>query len=165
MTDKPRSIQEILDEQRKSSKISLMSDHQINLTISNKEKAQDSEWREKNKKILQDRSKSDDWKQKHATAMKAKFDDPDYVEKHAKAMKARNNNLEFLSVIKDLSKKPIKTPYGIFKSITAAGEYEQLYHNKKFNPNRFTKLLKTPNSGYYYISKEEYQMLTGDQNA
>ena len=57
--------------------------------------------------------------------------------------------------------KPVLTPYGVFASLKEAGEYEEPITGRKFNPNRFTNLLKDSNSGYRRISVEEYVMLTG----
>ena len=59
--------------------------------------------------------------------------------------------------------KPVLTPYGVFASLKEAGEHEEPITGRKFNPNRFTKLLKDPNSGYKRISVEEYVMLTGKE--
>ena len=53
--------------------------------------------------------------------------------------------------------KPILTPYGVFMSIKEAGIYEESITGKKFNPNRFTDLLKEPTSGYKRIYVEEYE--------
>ena len=55
--------------------------------------------------------------------------------------------------------KHIKTPHGVFTSLTAAGKYEEKITGRKFNPNRFTKLINTLDSGYIKISKEEYEKL------
>lgn len=52
--------------------------------------------------------------------------------------------------------KPVRTPYGVFESLSIAGKYEESITGKKFNPNRYTKLIKTENSGYERISIEEY---------
>lgn len=52
--------------------------------------------------------------------------------------------------------KPVKTPYGVFSSLKEAGDYEETITGRKFNPNRFTKLLKDPDSGYKRITPEEY---------
>jgi hypothetical protein len=53
--------------------------------------------------------------------------------------------------------KPVITPYGVFVSLKEAGEHEEPITGRKFNPNRFTNLLKDPSSGYRRISAEEYE--------
>ena len=55
--------------------------------------------------------------------------------------------------------KHIKTPHGVFTSLTEAGKYEEKITGRKYNPNRFTKLINTPDSDYVKISKEEYEKL------
>jgi len=59
--------------------------------------------------------------------------------------------------------KPVLTPYGVFASLKEAGEHEEPITGRKFNPNRFTALLKDPTSGYKRISVEEYIMITGKE--
>ncbi len=131
-----------------------------NIAESNRKKV-NTDWKEKNAKILKERAKDPEWQAKHADAMKKKFDDPEYVKKHAEAMKSRTEDPKFMAKMKTIAFKPIITPYGVFASITLAGLHEEKITGKKFNPNRFTKLLKEINSGYKRITREEYIMLTG----
>jgi hypothetical protein len=91
--------------------------------------------------------------------------------KISESQKGKRNSEETRAKISEAKKgksyggnfKPVSTPYGVFSSLTKAGEYEETITGKKFNPNRFTGLLKNPESGYKRISIEEYIMLTGKE--
>jgi hypothetical protein len=91
--------------------------------------------------------------------MKGKTHSDESRAKISFANKGKKNSQEHCSKISESKKgksfggnlKSIITPYGTFASIKEAGEFEEIKTGKKFNPNRFTKLLKDPNSGYKKI--------------
>jgi hypothetical protein len=82
-------------------------------------------------------------------------------EKRSASLKGKIVKDETKLKLSKLQSKCIMTPYGPFASIKDIMVYEHDAFGKAKNYDRFTKFLKTENSGYYYITKEEYILLTG----
>jgi hypothetical protein len=88
------------------------------------------------------KKQSDETRLKMSIAHKGKKNSKEHCAKISESKKGKSYGGNLKSVV---------TPYGVFLSLKEAGEYEEKVTGKKFNPNRFTKLLKDPKSGYKKI--------------
>jgi hypothetical protein len=93
-------------------------------------------------------------KQKISKLNKDKRLDPAHIKKHQEAVNKRTQNPEWRKKQTERS-KPMVTPDGIFKSRKDAAEFYQVK-----TPVMNSRMNRYPDQ-YYYISQEEYFMLTG----
>lgn len=156
-----KSIQQILDEQRQTSDIYKTSNLQISISernldpnyhILNTSRWQDLEWKKLHDDKIRKTMQTDDYKNSHAIGVAKRTLDPEWNEANRKARL-----------------KPIVTPYGIFNSLDSASNE---IHSNKYLENRKTMLsvkafirskINSKSTEYYYITKEEYIMLTGQE--
>lgn len=135
-------------------------------------------WQEKNKIANQEKWKSKETKEKHLAGVRKATQNPNWREKVVKNNKAKVNDVEHrqrhqIAIDKrgqgdwyeknarknTLTKsKPIVTPFGVFSSRIVAVKTLTDVTNIG---GKINKGIKEKDSGYYYISKEEYIMLTG----
>lgn len=88
---------------------------------------------------------------------KTQVNDPAYKNALAKGIEKRNSNTDFIKKVTSRPKKPLVTPDGIFPCRNDAAKFY------KFDPAYInTKMKKFPEQ-YYYISQEEYILLTGKE--
>jgi len=85
-----------------------------------------------------------------------------YKESTQKAGENRRTNIKWLTSQRKAKKrllKPIVTPFGIFESIKSVTEYA--FEKKICSRDTLYRRLKSHPNEYYYITQEEYIMLTG----
>jgi hypothetical protein len=170
-----KSIQQILDEQRKQSELFKKSNHQIQTIIANKEKATNPEWLEANKKASDRRWATSEHRAKINAANKAKAKDPNWRESNQKgsdkrwateghrqkvdaANKAKAKDPNWLKAVAESNAAKARfqvTPQGVFKSsrdaIAASG----------VNKNKFRELKKLFPDLYFNITREQYIEMIG----
>lgn len=145
-------------------------------------RTQSKEWREANLKSVLKTVQTESWKNNHAAAVEAWKNDPQWQQEQQERIERRSNNpvwkerkteasrrlakdetwlANTTKALRTRCAKPIVTPAGIFAALTDAG----LAYNKIRNFNNGRKWvinqLKVNPSEFYYITKEEYIMLTG----
>jgi hypothetical protein len=134
----------------------------INATKIRSEKT---EWQESNKQRWQDSV----WKKAHDDKVKKTMQTDDYKINHLIGIAKRTADPAWNEANRRSKFKPIVTPYGIFNSLDSASN--EIYLNN-FWPNRKTVIsvkglirskLKINPKEFYYITKEEYQRLTGKE--
>ena len=145
-----------------------------------KQLQQNEQWKERNKVANQEKWKNPETKEKHLNAIKKRAQDPVWQENVKKANQAKPNDPVYMNALhKGIEKrsqgdwykknarknvltksKPIVTPYGIFPSrIVAVKTLTDVTNiGGKINNG-----IKEKDSGYYYITQEEYIMLTGKE--
>jgi len=137
----------------------------------NKERSQDPEWQKSNDAAMKKLAQDPEWLE---TIRKIRIDqanDPDSNFSKAVAERTASEDWQNKNAIKNrlLSSKQCVTPYGIFWSRADAAKY--IFENN-FLPTRKTESsvmallvskFKNNTKEYYYISKEEYIMLTGKE--
>lgn len=135
------------------------------------------EWIEKNKVANQEKWKNAKTKEKHLASVIARSQDPIWLEKVTKSNKAKVNDTKHREIHQQaidkrgqgdwyeknarkntlLKSKPVVTPYGVFPSRIVAVRTSGITNIG----GKINKYVKIPDSGYYYISREEYILLTG----
>jgi len=136
-------------------------------------------WLEKNKVANQEKWKNSETKEKHLASVRKNAQDPVWLEKVIKNNKAKVNDAEHRERHQEaidkrgqgdwyeknarkntlLKSKPVVTPYGIFPSRIVAVKTSGVVNIG----GKINKYVKIPDSGYYYITQEEYIMLTGKE--
>lgn len=101
-------------------------------------------------------SKRDDWRKKVAVLNKEKREDPNHIKRHQEAVDKRTQDPEWRRKQAERS-KPMVTPDGIFNSRKMAAEFYKVK-----TPVMNSRMKRYPDQ-YYYISQEEYIMLTGKE--
>lgn len=137
------------------------------------------EWRKNNKIANQEKWKNAETKEKHLASVRARSEDPAWLEKVTKNNKAKVNDADHRERHQEaidqrgqgdwyeknarkntlLKSKPVVTPYGVFPSRIVAVKTSGVTNIG----GKINKYVKIPDSGYYYISREEYIMLTGKE--
>lgn len=124
----------------------------------------DAEYMKKKSETSQRLAKDPEWNRKRQEACD-KVKKTEQYQKNHKAGMERNRESR-TAKCRDILAKPVATPHGAFFTQGDAADY--LFKNNlttRTTPGSVRKLiqdnLKKENSGYYYISKEEYTMLTG----
>ena len=112
-----------------------------NLNIGIQQREQDPNFQKKRLEGIQRRTEDENWKTKNAEKNKRKWNDPEY----------RNTMLNLPKTFR----KPIVTPIGVFKSRKEAAIACNV------DGPRISLYIKTKSLEYYYITHEEYIMLTG----
>ena len=109
------------------------------------------------------------WKEQHDDVVKKTMQSKHWKDNHQKGVEKRTADPAWNKANSEARMKPIITPFGTFRSLDSATEY---VHNNKLLPTRQTYVsvkaclrskLKIEPKEYYYISKEEYMMLTGKE--
>ena len=112
----------------------------------------DPKWKKHHDEINKKNMQSKHWKNSHQIGVDKRTADPAWNKANSEARM-----------------KPIITPFGVFRSLDSASEH---IHNKALLPTRKTVIsvkgyirsrVKLPKKEYYYISKEEYILLTGKE--
>ena len=177
-----KSIQQILDEQKKESKIHKAS----NYDIASNERSLDLSWKENNAKANKQLALDPEWKKANDEAMKKLAKDPKWLKtirkiridqandpnsNYSKAIAERTASQEWQeknsTKNKLISSKQCVTPYGIFFSRADAAKHifeNNLLPTRKTETSVMAYLVakfKNNINEYYYISKEEYICLTG----
>jgi hypothetical protein len=139
----------------------------------------DPAWREKNARSVRQTTATQKWQDSHKAAMELLTQNPDWQKKHQTMIKNRGDTWRAnkAKAMKDLSQdpnwqantakanrlrscKPIITPEGVFESLNQASDH--YIPIRGTNARRhLMSLVKKPDSGFYYITQEEYIMLTG----
>ena len=116
----------------------------------NSQRWQDPEWKKSHNDKVRKTVQTDDYKNSHSIGVAKRTLDPKWNEANRKARL-----------------KPIVTPYGIFNSLDSASNE---IHSNRYLENRKTRLsvkafirskIKIASKEFYYITHEEYIMLTG----
>lgn len=113
------------------------------------------------------RWKDTNWKKAHDDKLKQTMQTDYYKNNHSIGITKRTADPAWNKANSESKMKPIVTPFGIFRSFTLAVEY---IHSNNLVPTRKTLVsvkryvgpkIKSSPKEYYYISREEYIMLTG----
>jgi len=147
-----------------------------------KRRTQSKEWQEANHKSVLETVQTETWKKNHAEGIERMKNDPKWQQGQKERAERRKSNevwqMNKAEANRKLAKdptwlennkksvrkhcaKPIVTPVGVFAAIVDAGqEYNKI---RNFNNGRkwIINQLKVNPKEFYYISKEEYIMLTG----
>jgi hypothetical protein len=142
-----KSIQQILDEQRKQSEIFSQSLHKINTTIANKTRAQDPEWLEKvsanNRALAQD----PEWLAKNAEFNRNKAQDESYIQGLKQRTKSQwaseEGRKKKLKGIRNTSRKP-EVIAKKSESSKKAHQRPEVKEKRKQSYKRLSKPVKTP---------------------
>jgi hypothetical protein len=145
-------------------------------------RTQSKEWREANRQSVLKTVQTETWKKNHAEGVKRLANDPEWQQGQKERGQRRTQNQEWkdrkteasrrlakdptwltnnkLSVRKHCA-KPIVTPAGVFAAVVDAGQAYNKIRN--FNNGRkwVINQLKVNSKEFYYITKEEYILLTG----
>jgi hypothetical protein len=141
-----------------------ISDYAKNRSISHKEKLKESltgfKHSEETKKKMKEAAKhkpprSKETIQKQADKVRGVPKSPEHIEAIKLGQAKVRSNTEWSLNMKEARRKPCVTPLGIFSSLEEAG----LSHNRHRNWVR--DKIKNKTQGFYYITKEEYILLTG----
>lgn len=118
-----KSIQQILEEQRKQAAIFHKSEHQINLTIAANIREKDPTFREKHKESLLETVTDPEWKNNHSKKMKELYQNdevyrnnlieghkkrvtnPEWIRKNKENCNRRKNNPEYTELMKQVAIK------------------------------------------------------------
>jgi len=109
---------------------------------------------EKHTKQVREVAKRSDWKEKVKILNKEKRKNSEHIKRHQEAIDKRTQDPEWRKKQAQRS-KPLVTPNGIFPSRKDAAAFYQVQ-----TPVMNDRMKRYPNE-YYYISHEEYIMLTG----
>jgi len=109
---------------------------------------------EKHTKQVREVALRKDWREKVEKLNRDKRKNPFHIEKHQSAVDKRTQDPEWRRKQAERA-KPMITPDGIFASRKEAAEFYQVK-----TPAMNFKIKKYPDQ-YYYITQEEYIMLTG----
>tara|TARA_R110000868_G_scaffold15887_1_gene72003 strand:- start:8 stop:475 length:468 start_codon:yes stop_codon:yes gene_type:complete len=110
-----------------------------------------------------------EWKKTHDDVVKKTMESKYWKDAHQKGVTKRTADPAWNEANRKARFKPIVTPFGVFNSLDSATEY---VYNNKLLPTRHTipsiknyirSKTKLQPKEYYYISKEEYIMLTGKE--
>jgi len=139
-----------------------------NRAEANQKKAKDPNWHQANQRGVEKRKNDPIAKLNHKNAMKRVHANPLTAINRQQAIDNRNKNNQvwLKNMVENSAKakfKPIVTPLGIFPSMKSAAEHYSKISNIEFKTARYRlmKELKKNSSEFYYISQEEYIMLTG----
>lgn len=149
-----------------------------------KKRTESKEWQDANTAKGKTLAQTESWKANHAAGQKRMKNDPVWQAEQQERLKRRNQNPVWLERIKESRiamaqdenwiannknairarcAKPIITPVGVFAAAAdAAREYNKI---RNFNNGKtwIANQLKKNPTEFYYISKEEYIMLTGKE--
>jgi hypothetical protein len=169
----PKKKTNLLAGRKKLAKNSKWKENNANF---NQERAKTDEYKVLRKDIMEQKYSDPEYKKWHEDQVRSKLADPEilkqrteahthalstpeYKENFAKAMENRSKS-EWLANVKAARSKPIVVkPYGVYSSATEAGD--QLISNGVPNAHKkIQKWLKTDVENCYYITREEYIMLT-----
>lgn len=138
-----------------------------NVSIANKRRANENiEWNRNVTEANKQKAKDPNWYNAVATANKQKAKDPNSAYSKAIQNRDESNNIKKNKL---LSSKQCVTPYGVFWSRADAAKF--IFENKIIPTRKTESSLMSLLAGkfknnpkeYYYISKEEYIMLTGKE--
>jgi len=144
----------------------------------NAKHADDPEWKEKQQAGVDKKRQDVEWAQNIASAAKERFMDPDWAAKRNEAVqqgcidswkdndeRRRNQSLrakqawaneENKKARAKKRMKPLVTPKGVFESSSAAASFYGI------TPGTMSHHIKTKPADFYYITKEEYEQLTSN---
>lgn len=162
-----KSIQQIMDEQRKASPIFEKSDHSLAVIQSNQTRVKDPAFRARLVEHTKKLATNEDWQRSNAEANRLKALDPAWQEANALGAEKRKNNPNWVAknalgvkgkqtqeqfeVTKKkiglANQKPMQTPDGVFESMNAASAHY------KITPATLSYRLRKYPDKYYYIKK------------
>jgi len=114
---------------------------------------------------MQKLAKDPKWLQIIRDTAKKWSNDPKWQQEQIERIERRNNNDIWRKNVGDASVKThgrcCIVPWGIFPSVQQAGLFRDQQRGTKCGVTVTCRNLKKETPGYYYISQEEYIMLTG----
>lgn len=149
-----------------------------------KKRTESKEWRQANHESVLKTVQTENWKKNHAEGMKRLATDPVWLKGQKERGQQRSQNQDWkdrkteasrrlakdpvwLANTKQANRKncarPVVTPTGVFAALVDAGQaYNQI---RNFNNGRkwVINQLKVNPKEFYYITREEYIMLTGKE--
>jgi hypothetical protein len=170
MNNTPRNLDDHDPEEWGNVQLPGLSDDKLlntnwNYVTSNREKAKDPIIKQKQSLATSMLSKTDEYKNAFNSGMNKRNLSAEWKENMLIGTAKRSETdwkINQPKALREKLAKPILTPYGVFASITDAVNFELA--NGLSNANKKVYAwLKNTTSGYRYISKEEYIMLTGKE--
>lgn len=105
--------------------------------------------------------------QNRVEANRKRAQEQDWIEKNKEAGKRLSQNKEWCKAAGERNKKrcmkPIVTPEGIFAGLSLAAKRYNEIKNQCSTQNWLMNQIKKDPTNFYYITKEEYIMLTGKE--
>jgi hypothetical protein len=105
-----------------------------------------------------------EWKDANQKSIEKWSNDPEWYNDQLKRLEKRQENTEWRNNVSNAAKAKARccvTPLGVFKSVHQAGDYYDETRGTKCGRTVVCRNLKKGTSGYKYIDREEYILLTG----
>jgi len=105
-------------------------------------------------------TKTDKWRESYEKGMEKRSQNSAWLEKLREGIERRKLNEQWAHNKAEGKKRPVVTPWGVFRSGKEAGEAYNAMTNTKNGKNRVSLHINRGTPGYRFISIEEYQKLT-----